>query len=312
MLNSNISILFSPFEREVANPIRQRINTERQFENFISQNNGIHDCFTSVYANDLTIDKLFFDFDGYNAYTESQKVYDYVTNKLHVPIIPIASGKKGIHLHILTKPIKIPDPRRLIRNAQLYILVEALGKEIHSADSHVIGDVRRICRIPNTLRPPENRSWCTFLPPTWTKMSELDILQHVKQTHLYKYNLDDQPLDIEQLPVVETDLPREDPSQDAHINIPGKEQPFLKSVLRPCLYNGIIAKNPRHDVRTAATIELLEFLSSEQIFKIYSGLNWFDWDSDKTRYHINKCRQLEHYSCDRLKQLGIPRICCVG
>ena len=311
MLDPNISILFSPFSREIANPIRQRINTERQFQDFISQNNGVHDCFTSVYANDFTIDKLFFDFDGYNAYTESQKVYDYVTNKLHVPIIPIASGKKGIHLHILTKPVKIPDPRRLIRNAQLYILVESLGKEIHSADSHVIGDVRRICRIPNTLRPPENKSYCTFLPEDWVKMSELDILLHVKQQHSYHYNLDEQPLDIQALPEVEVDLPREDPTQN-HINVQGKEQPFLKSVLRPCLYNNIIAKNPRHDIRTAATIELLEFLSESQVLNIYSQLGWFDFDSDLTRYHIHKCKTLEHYSCDRLKQLSIPRVCCVG
>jgi len=312
MLDHTTSILFSPFDREVANPMRMQIHTEQQFKNFIRQNNGIHDCFTSVYAHDHTIDKLFFDFDGPEAYIEAKKVYEFVTNQLHTPIIAIASGKKGIHLYVFTKPVKINNPRSLIRNAQLYILIEALGKEIHSADSHIIGDVRRICRIPNTLRPPENNSWCTFLPEDWTKMSELDILYHVKQTHTYKFNFNGQLLNIEKLPKMEVNLSMHTPASNGQISVSGKEQPFLKAVLRPCLYKNIIMKNPRHDVRTATTIELLEFLSSKTIFDIYLKLDWFDWNPELTKYHIDKCMSLEHYSCEKLKEIRIPHTCCVG
>lgn len=336
MLDSTTSILFSPFEREVANPIRRRIHTSREFENFISQNNGVHDCFTSVYSHDLTIDKLFFDFDGSYAIEEAKRVSEFVTGKLNSPIIAIVSGKKGIHLYILTKPVKIDDPRPLIRNAQLYILIETFGEEIqkilgkeisksskeeiskafneaiHAADRRIIGDVRRICRIPNTLRPPENRAWCTFLPPDWTNMSELDIQRHIKQTHTYKYDLGGQLLDIENLPKIEINFSSDDSAENGHVNIPGKENDFLKSVLRPCLYTNITTKNPQHAVRTATTIELLEFLKPQQVFDIYAKLDWVDWDPELTRYHIGECKALSHYSCDRLRVLGIPKVCCVG
>ena len=70
--------LFSPFNRNVGNPYQFPIRTRKDFEDFIIRNNGINDCSASLYANNGTIDKVWFDFDGEGANDEAKKLYDYL------------------------------------------------------------------------------------------------------------------------------------------------------------------------------------------------------------------------------------------
>jgi len=314
-------ILFSPFNREVANPVRKRIRNIRQFLQFISDNNGVRDCYVSVYSADLILDKVFFDLDGSNALCDAKRMYVVFTEKLGIPVIPVASGKKGIHLYPLFKPKRYDAPKTVLRNAQLYLLTEAFGKGVHpevTVDPHTIGDVRRICRIPNTLRPPENRSWCTYLPaPDFLDWDDHDLREHIKHPHTYKYDLNRKLVAMDELPQLDPSETFQFKQNGGEIKTEavdevGNEDEFLKRVLRPCLYRNIIRRNPPHEVRVATTVDLLTFLPPEKIFKIYEKLGWDDWDPDITRYQIRSCIGLKPYSCRRLRALGIPRECCVG
>ena len=340
--------LFSPFFREVANPKRRLIKGVWEFLRFIEQNNGVNDCYIDLYPwpfNGL-IDKLFFDVDGINGYGEAlpyaQKFYEFLTEEKGLSVIPVASGKKGFHLYVLLKPRKYENAKELLYKVEYSLIVECFGnvkavtvtdakgkdhptlrneRGLIYFDPKVIGDVRRFVRVPNTLRPPENLNYCTYLPPDgFLRMTERTVAEHMKEPHVYDYNLDgDFPAlhELEVLPDLEARLKCRNGDFAVHAPkmdlAPKNVLKFLKPLLRPCLYNRITQPEPRHAVRVAVTVDLLQAgLSKDTIFNIYKALGWRDWDPDITRYQIEHCEYLKPYSCAKLRRLGIPRECCVG
>ncbi len=323
MLDKTTLQLFAQFPREVGNPSRSTVKSLYEFENFITENNGINDCYTSVYPSSGVVDRVSFDSDGIGALSETKAFYNHLLHKGFCAI-PIVSGKKGYHIHVLLKSKSYDNPKKLLLNATLKLLEDCFGVDSRgelrcsSFDSHPFGDLRRLIRIPNTLRPPENRNYCTYLPPdSFLDMTETEVALHMKAVHTYDtvfHNglpiLEDFPETKVKcksvLPDVLSDL-LEHPKTDLSTN-----NRLLKGVLRPCLYRHLAISNPRHDVRVACTIDLLNFFSPAQILKSYSELNWQDWNQDITEYQINHCRNLKPYSCGSLMKKGIPKECCLG
>jgi len=346
-LDKTTEALFFPFIREVANPIRKPIRKKEQFIAFVENNNGIKDCYCDVYEFPFrgVIDKLYFDVDGVNngfeeALPYAKKFYKFLVEKENLPVIPVASGKKGFNFHVLLMPDKYENAKDLLYRVQYSLIIKVFGdvtpvlvtdkngKEhptmrnkdgLIFLDPKVIGDVRRFCRIPGTLRPPENVNYCTYLPPKdFLDMDAEDIAIHMKKHHTYEYDFTGREFKrlkdfyiFEDLEKRLGNLPNERNANTTRFTIPSKPNKFLKNVLRPCLYRHITSVNPDNDARVAATIDLLNFFSEEEIFQIYSKLGWQDFDPEKTRYYIKKCKNYRPYSCKKLRQLGLPRQCCV-
>ena len=186
MIDGRTQELFKPFNREVANPARQRCRTLKDLQDFVALNNGVaRDVFTSVYDRKLTIDKVFIDLDGPLCMFALRKLLNYFWCIGEEPLVPF-SGSKGFHIYL---PL-IPEPRakaRDLEHATLSILWEAGVIDYvggHSSgmpvDSTTIGDVRQLCRIPNTLRPPSNDYWCTWMPEVFLEKMKL-LQQGLKQ-----------------------------------------------------------------------------------------------------------------------------------
>ena len=316
MLDKTTLQLFGKFPREVATPARSMIYNLHAFENFVSTNNGVVDCFASLYQTTGEVDKISFDIDGIGALGEAKQLYKFLTSKEFF-VIPVVSGKKGYHFHVLIKTHKTLDNKPLLLNATLLLLQDAFGVNnkgelnCNCIDSHTFGDVRRIFRIPNTLRPPENRNWCTYLPPDqFLDMTEEEIAQHMKTFHNYDYSGKYFP-NLVEFPKTAVKV-RNSVQMEANGVESGKDHTILKNVLRPCLYRNIISSNPCHMVRVATTVELLDFFSPDEIAGFFSSLGWTDWDHKQTIYQIGSCKGLKPYSCKTLQQRGIPRACCIG
>lgn len=309
--------LFSPFFREVSKK-RLVVRNIKEFIRYVEKANGKEDVFTSVYSLDFTIDKIFLDFDGATAIEDAKKVYKYLIDR-DFSVIPVASGIKGVHLYILLKPARYEPEvgRKLLFNATYSLLCKIFHTTDFSdlsIDTHLVGNIRALCRVPNTLRPPYNRSYCTYLPPeefldfTWE-----DLILHTKRIHLYDYeitrlySLEDLSDSVE----IEYKVP-EDINRDVLKLNPKNPKELLRRVLRPCLYNKIVQKDPPHEVRVATTVDLFHAgFSADTIFKIYEKLGWEDWNPQITAYQIEHCRYLHPYSCKRLRSLGIPEVCCI-
>jgi len=335
MVDNTTKILFYPFFRRVGNPYQKLIHNIREFKQFLMENNGIRDCFIAVYDNYKTIDKLFFDLDILDIKL-AYKFYKYLTDQ-GLSVIPVFSGKKGFHFYVLLKPMRfksIDDAIATIRQVS-YTLIDESGMYIKQKsndgeeykvsllDSRIIGDINRLTRVPNTLRPPENLTYCTYLPPDFSDMSLEDLICYSKSPHYMnnEYNIKRR--------YKLTDLPTTDAIYDYHQGLYSNTacssynssilftsnldkidksiKKFLKLLLRPCLYYYITTEEPPHDIRTATVCELrtLEF-GIEDIVAIFSRLKWCDWDESKTRYHVIRIVQkgLKRYSCRTLRELG--------
>ena len=328
-INSTTLQLFSPFARTVGNPVQYPINNQSEFEYFLDKNNGIKDCSSSVYANDGKIDKVWFDFDGKNSFEEAKKVYKYLKTK-NAKCIPVISGKKGIHLHLLVKSnvhIESANAKAILMDVVTTIMHEALGIKDWSQETALdwtkAGVVHATCRIPNTLRPPQNKTWCSYLPENWDDMSTYDLWTYAKQPNEFSYTGKVLPIEtfISETPLFQaTEIQSQisDVYTKNSITIPDNMTEFLKKVMRPCLYRHILSKNPNHNVRVAATIDFLHAgFSPEEIIKIYSKCGWSNFNEGVTKEKINYLAQrvynddMSAYSCQKLRILKIPRVCCV-
>ena len=196
-------------------------------------------------------------------------------------------------------------------------------KRIIAPDPKVIGDIRRLCRIPGTSRIYHNYNHCTYLPANkFLDLTEGQILDYIKNPY---YNNND--VSYDGAPLL-TDFEYEF-DNDTNYNhwtplgsidkIPSNPHLLLEVVLRPCLYKNIIRIHPCHDVRVATTYDLiLAGYSPATILNIYSTLGWEDWDDEYTLSQIKGCKSdielkgFDRYSCTKLRALHIPEVCCVG
>ena len=202
--------LFSPFERECADPIRRPIKGSEQFLDFVDTHNGLSDCYCDLYPYPFNgmIDKIYYDFDGIeggmkDALPYAQAFYRFLVGIKKFSVIPVASGKKGFNLYVILKEQAYPNAKQLLRKVSYSLIVECFGKvtrltyidkkgkkhpvlakvndkgevgELIYCDPQPIGDVRRFSRIPNTLRPPKNNAYCTYLDPSkFAKMTMGDV-----------------------------------------------------------------------------------------------------------------------------------------
>jgi hypothetical protein len=326
--------LFGRFPREVATPKRWVIHSQKELSDFIRYHNGITDCYVSVYPSNFLIDKIFFDNDYSNVLEQTKKMYSWLLDNDY-QTIPIVSGKKGYHLYVITKPkIYGKEAKLLLTKASYSIIKSVFGpfkQEMHfekqilrnasgiiTPDPAVLGDMRRITRLQNTLRPPENRNYCTYLPPDkFLDMTEEDVIHHMKSTHTYDYHINFRKAPL--LTDFEYDF-EDDPSFSSWTPISSGESIlttnpslWLKGLLRPCLYRHMVSIHPNHVVRVASTIDLLKAgYTTFEILSVYATLGWEDFEENYSIEQIESCKKYKvPYSCSKLRKYKIPNVCCV-
>ena len=304
--------LFSGLPRQVAPPYRRKIFSFSELLSFFSLSNT-HEIFTSVYSffeGKITIDKIFIDIDG--GYTE--ELYNRFClacenlNNSKIPFIPVVSGIKGFHLYIPLIPKEYENNQNalndlyyathsIISEAGLYdIIVEDNIKKVNIIpDKQIIGDIHRICRIPNSIRSDYDRSsFCTYLPQEFFKeMSLVDVISHMKSCHSYTY-------DFKNLKSIEDTIRlgvKYDLYSMNHKNNTQEvfEQDYdeddMLTFLRPILKSAISVRNPTHIARVASTTELIYLgYSDKEIIEFYRSLDWIDFDESRTTYHVREVR----------------------
>jgi len=297
------------------------------------------------------IDKIYFDFDGIeggmkDALPYAQTFYRFLVGMKKFSVIPVASGKKGFNLYVILKEQMYPNAKQLLRDVAYSLIVECFGKvtqlnyvdknerehptlakvdeegkvgEIIYLDPKPLGDVRRFSRIPNTLRPPGNCAYCTYLDPyKFPKMTINQVYKAIKRENSYAYNLKTYVTlkDIEIHPHLEEFLMHVNNNQNGNGNgnknltsSHNLDTKHLELALRPCLFKNMLSPEPRHDVRVASSADLIDMgFSTDEITDMYRKLEWIDWDENITRYQIEHCKPI-HYSKKKLKEIGVCYNC---
>ena len=307
------TFLFNIFPRDIMLPdtkkrgsyYRRQVKNEDQFIKYITLMNGSGmNTYTSIYdsTEKPVIDKIVFDLDG----TDLDIVFDDVkllTRNLqekNIPFSVVFSGGKGFHVYGLLKPFEMS---RDMASYYLSNLEKLLSKGIRTVDTHLIGNISAIIRVPNTINKGR---YCYPLPLDFYEMSISDILDWSKTEHTFTFSDGELrtiqeitgDLKFERKEVVEVvDTIKSD-------SIPSME--ILEELIRPCIFNEIKKSNPIMMARIDFVSEM-RFLSftPKQILDVIESLNWDNFDEEMTKYQIGRVfeKRLKPYSNSKINEI---------
>lgn len=240
------------------------------------------------------VDRLFFDFDNptrvRDAWLDAVKLNESLARHYEAGALTVFSGCKGYHCYIyLQIPYKGSEAQCKAVYAELQDMI-LKGETYRTLDRGVIGDVKRLCRVPYS-KHQKTGELCVPV--------DLDLkpykLQQGFSRDLAEYGLSPKIV------------------QRAHRNA-FKPKPKIKQrnytsngKLRPCieavLSNGSVHDGP-HLMRVAAIAEMLaEGYNEDQIIDRFSHLDGFD--ERKTTYYVRhairrgyrpfKCSTIQRY-----------------
>ena len=290
--------LFTTFPREVST-YRLLVKDMQELNNYVRMTNGHDNVFVSLYdLNYNDVNKVFFDLDSAEvkqSYNDAVKLTDRLRQD-NVDYVVGFSGRKGFHVYAIIKPLKLPPAslKSTLRHIQEYY-----ADGIKTADTHVFGDIRRMVRYPNTL----NRdSYSTPLPPDFSNLTLKEILLRAKNPYndvTYEVVPKDMSsfISTKEYEYKQIDIDRFNPPPSLKL---------LKPLIRPCIYEAIQEKEPRHFIRVDFVLELMFMgYSEEAVFDVIKDLHWRDFNEKITKYQIHNvfmhkylppsCKHLEAY-----------------
>lgn len=275
-------ILFPTYPRMVGNPKqvlvynRDDLNRFAAIQSSDNDKNFASSC--SYYNNSPVFEDNFIETDELNPEPVRKVALWYDAHG--IPWIALLSANRGIHIHGLMES-EIVNLKTVKKFADMVI---SETNTLQFFDPHVTGDLKRLCRIPNTQRL--GNGWC--VPITREELFTINDEKEFKKLCIAPRFLD---FKIGRRPSIFEFVKEEiDENITPQVSVaPPKEIFFIKDLLRPCVYEAIITPNPRHYFRMSAVIELLNHgITDIQILRIFEKLHWIDFDHAKTRYQIDK------------------------
>ena len=111
-------------------------------------------CSAALYnyhsCNTKNLSKICFDIDNLNALPIIKNMHLHLL-KQNLKHLILFSGEKGFHLYIFTQDYSnLKNPKITLQNAHAYLIKQFNIKNGIDVDNHIIGDINRLMRIPNT------------------------------------------------------------------------------------------------------------------------------------------------------------------
>ena len=314
--------LFSFFPREIAISdntlfLRKEVYSVESFKRHVKTAlYKLANCYTSIYNTtmDVWVDKLCFDFDA----KEDERLKDVfevvcefveeLLKKWKVEFVWCFSGRRGFHIHILLKPTFLNPPlaKFVVREVQ-----KDLAGGFDFVDSHLIGNIRGLIRVPNTFNF-RGGFFCTSLPEEAIDWRISEIFKYSKQQQRVrvlgekrKNILDFVGGEVKKYVEERRSFP------EFHVELNESIVPplsVLKDFLRPCIFKHIQDENPEHYIRFAFVAELLYAgFTVKEIEAIIRSFRWRDYDEEITKYQVEhiargkykppSCAKLSEYVC---------------
>lgn len=294
-----------------------RVSTDEELLGYINKWNGITNIYSSIYWYNVIqndeygnekrqplIDKVCFDID--NDLESAKKLTAYLLDK-ELKFSLFNSGR-GWHFYIYC--CGNGDAQKL-RIAQLSILHESKA----SADMHLIGDVSRILRIPNSWNFKSN-SFCIPI-----KVEELGKEDGSKQRIGQRFIYGNKILNLEDYTESNFEYIKPEIMLDMKIN--------THISLLPCIRNTIKKINPTQIERYALVVFLSDVLRNgkdlhyfdqglllEQIraFFLENCRHWMDFNIERTMYQVKNILPKTNFyvGCKFLKEKGLCIECIPG
>lgn len=153
--------------------------------------NNYHSC------NTKNLNKICFDIDNLNALSivKSMHLNLLKSNTKHLILF---SGEKGFHVYIFTQNYSnLKTPKNTLQNAHSYLIQQFNIKNGIDVDSHIIGDINRLMRIPNTLHI-NSKLYCIPITTEDLILGKNHIMNKAKEQNFKFIYYGTQLLDIKQ------------------------------------------------------------------------------------------------------------------
>lgn len=338
------STLFGEFPRFVGNPRQFPAFNEDAFDVFLAESEGSHNCYARIgwmgRTGDTFTDSLFFDFDAdvsvdvtdteliadmRSSARRREEVLDAVVADVRslaqfakeqsIPTIGVYTGK-GVHVHLLTEP-RANAQRELLSNQRWLEDV----CDLDTLDPKVVGDTKRLCRVPNCRRYDETLESTIDLytvplsRPELCDLSSVDLLEWSRSPRTID------PPGGSRLPLFARDEYVIDSTREAgsveavsigeqtYDDLTEDMEAWLRSVLQlPCMYERVMTRNPDHLVRFNAAVMMFNVgLTPEDVVEVYGRLGWHDYDAEKTRRFATQIYESGYsdVSCARMQEEGL-------
>lgn len=360
--------LFDSFSRWVGSPHQTKINSFQELQHFMSINNGINPCFTTINSfqnNNTIVRTIFNDFDAEFILTckicgeklkDSDTVHCICGNSTqfekepeelrqkkvvakikqaqrlaqiyedyHLPWVPHFTAKKGVHIFPLFHPEKFQDSD-LITNLFYYFIDQAKCYDIQEIktckicdrivdgdtccgnklfkiqkfkiphpDTVVVGDLKRLCRLPGCKR--SNGLYCIAVPPEkFLNMEPLELYEMAK-TPTQSIMVREPTMKMSEFKFKKVDLDQfsanktsHDYTVDSTISSLSDDIKFILENMFPlhlCLRTKLPTLEPRDEIRYGAVVHLRNIgMSSSDIITFFSRLGWRDFDFQKTSNRV--------------------------
>lgn len=317
----------------VGNPNQYLVGDKRGLKAFIEENNGTAPCFKShngVPSQTTTkIRYIPFDFDAdklENALNDVLSLRDWAKER-RLQVLTTFTGGRGFHCYFVFRPEVARNSDSLKRVYRAIQSVAISGAKLRTADRRIVGDTRRLMRIPNTLHQKTQR-YCIEVAEVDLEGADIEHVLDLSKAPSKKV-LNPRPHETfrECLRRLEirgssaSSLPTETQS-----TIPYKTtskglfvQKLRDLIPRRCIHNALMFHNPPHMIRWEALTTMINLgfgvkFVREFFDELADKAGWVDRGNRNVMYqqiYFGFRHGRDHYkphSCKTIRNAGL----CVG
>lgn len=262
--------------RMFGNPYQVRVDSEYEINKYIEDNNGINPCFISICQYDPypLNDKVVFDLDGQYAERDVKLLTNYFEdNDLGSFMVVFTGG--GYHFYF--KVLEFHYNKEDISRFQLDVEKRL---DLKSFDHHVLGDIKRMIRIPGTINEKYGIETEILYEYDSDNFINLYLWKDNNNKHKFYKNI------------------------KHNMNMMSTRISELHRY--PCIEYYIQMKEPPHIIRVWYVSKLIsQGYNEDEIVERLKSFKWIDWNEDITRYQINhnmkngytipKCQTIKNY-----------------
>jgi len=289
--------------------VQKKVYNNEQYLIYLQKHWNDRDCYAALLSDyqveNQIVDRIFFEFDEKDDYERARKgkIIYYCLRSLRITPYILFSGNRSYHYHLFFDPIKLENPKERIRSWVKSLPLDFL-------DMQVVGDLRRLTRIPYTFNT-SSKKMCVAVPNSIFELPVDEIVRITKRL-ADAWTLLINPEYPNNVSLVESLLNIEIEKRESLLrrgfDLDDDQFPFcIKEILRELKQTGELSHVKRFHFAAFSNRINSPIEEVHRIFKMYCR----DYSERKTDYQLKRIygKNMKCYTCENAE---VNQICPLG